>query len=152
MADVHTHDQFRCPSRRGRQESRQQEPPISQHHCRCQLPRHPRSWIQSCPALPPPRRHSRRNRSTSSRQSHQRMMVAPDSPQPTSPASSSSDNLLTVAVPALHILLVFVRLLLGVGRGLVLAIFALVLVLGLVRLVPTTGDVVTPVGSCRTRG
>ena len=35
------------------------------------------------------------------------------------------------SIPALHALLVFVRLLLCVGRGLILAVFALALVLGL---------------------
>ena len=67
------------------------------------------SWVLRCSALPPPRRHSRRNHSTSSRLSHQRTMtVVLD--------SHSRQALfllwtifgvmsLTIAIPAPHILL-----------------------------------------------
>ena len=123
VADVYTR-RVSLSLLKGSQESRQQELPISQHHCRCQSPRHPRSWIRSCSSKKKPLN-----------------VVSPVARLLLTLHIRSALLLLrsifgivslTVAVPAFHILLVFVRLLLGVGRGLVLAVFALTLVLGLV--------------------
>ena len=104
--------------------------------CRYQSPRHTLNlWLLSCSARSPPRRHSRRNHSSSFPLSYQTMMTSDlDGPQPIS-SISSLDNLWNNVPdrcnPAHLILLVFFRLLRSVVKELVLSIFVLCLVVGL---------------------